>query len=511
MNSGRPVARVLSPVIVRILVLTIAMAVIATIGLYLTTRSVQYLTEDIQPAASANQDILADLGDVRSATREWVVGGRPSARADYAEARRLLTADLRTVQDHSAEDDELRRLLDRQEDAAQSWIDEYAARAIARPGGSGTLHRALFATGVRLFDDFRAAHDATTAAFGARVDEADADASRRLMSTVLAVLVLAALEAFVIVRARRRLAEEIAEPLHELEAVVQEMAREQAVRAPLVGPREVRAVAGALNDLAEAQTRAREVEARIREDQRALDVAQDDFVSNVSHELRTPLTTINGYLELVSEEFEGTMSARHARMLAAGRRNVDRLQHLVDDLLTLSKAEASATSLEQVDLGSVVRPVVTDVHLGATRRGIGIEVTIPEAEVLVLGDRVMLHRAFLNVVSNAVKFSRQGGTVEVELLAADGHAALGVRDHGIGIPQDEIDRLGTRFFRASNAVSQDIGGSGLGIRIVQTIMEKHAGSMLIESTAGEGTTVTLRLPLQASPGTEGAAVPPQLP
>ena len=82
MNSGRPVARVLSPVIVRILVLTIAMAVIATIGLYLTTRSVQYLTEDIQPAASANQDILADLGDVRSATREWVVGGRPSARAD---------------------------------------------------------------------------------------------------------------------------------------------------------------------------------------------------------------------------------------------------------------------------------------------------------------------------------------------------------------------------------------------------------------------------------------------
>jgi two-component system, OmpR family, sensor kinase len=205
------------------------------------------------------------------------------------------------------------------------------------------------------------------------------------------------------------------------------------------------------------------------------------------------------------------MSSRHARMLAAGRRNVDRLQHLVDDLLTLSRAEASATSLEQVDLGSVVRPVVTDVHLGATRRSIGIEVSIPRAEVLVLGDRVMLHRALLNVLSNAVKFSRQGGTVEVELFAADGHAQVVVRDHGIGIPRDEIDRLGSRFFRASNAVSQDIGGSGLGVRIVQTIMEKHAGSMLIESTVGEGTTVTLRLPLQATPGPDEPAAPERVP
>ena len=147
----------------------------------------------------------------------------------------------------------------------------------------------------------------------------------------------------------------------------------------------------------------------------------------------------------------------------------------------------------------MVRPVVTDVHLGATRRGIQLEVSIPKEELLVLGDRVMLHRALLNVLSNAVKFSHQGTVVEVELASENREAIVVVRDHGIGIPQEEIDLLGTRFFRASNAVSQDIGGSGLGIRIVQTIMEKHAGSMLIESTMGEGTTVTLRLPLQAGP------------
>jgi two-component system, OmpR family, sensor kinase len=496
-NDGRPVARVLSPVIARILVLTLTMAAIAILGVYFTTRSVHYLSEELQPAASANQGILADLGDMRSATREWVVGGRQSARVDYQEAQELLTADLQTVEDLTSDDAELARLLARQEQAAQTWIDDYASVVISRPGGSGTFGRELFATGVRLFEDFRVAHDDTTAAFDARVTDANDASSLRLMATVVAVIVLALLVGLVILQSRRRLTAEIAEPLHELEVVVHAMARNSDVRAAGVGPREVRAVAGALNELADAQSRARQVEDRIQQEQRALDVAQDDFVSNVSHELRTPLTTINGYLELVADEFEGSMAPHHLRMLTAGRRNVARLQLLVDDLLTLSKAEASTTSLEQVDLATVVRPVVTDVHLGATRRGIQLEVSLPKEELLVLGDRVMLHRALLNVMSNAVKFSRRDTAVEVQLRSEDREAVIVVRDHGIGIPGEEIDLLGTRFFRASNAVSQDIGGSGLGVRIVQTIMERHSGSMLVESTLGEGTTVTLRLPLQA--------------
>jgi signal transduction histidine kinase len=496
-NGGRPVAEVLSPVIARVLVLTLAMAVVAVLGVFLTTRSVQYLSQELQPAASANQNILADLGDLRAATREWVVGGRRSARADYEVAEEQLTADLQTVEDLATDDPGLARLLAQQERAARAWVGDYGSVVISRPGGSGTFDRQLFLTGVGLFDDFRQAHDETTAAYDARMADADDDASRLLLTTVLAVVVLALLEGWVVVRSRRRLNAEIAEPLHELETVVQQMTKGHDVRAAAEGPREVRAVAGALNELADAQARARQVEERIEQEQRTLDVAQDDFVSNVSHELRTPLTTISGYLELVADEFEDVMAPHHLRMLTAGRRNVARLQLLVDDLLTLSKAEAGSTSLEQVDLATVVRPVVTDVHLGATRRGIRLEVSIPERAVLVLGDRVMLHRALLNVLSNAVKFGRKGTAVEIGVATEGREAVVVVRDRGIGIPSEEIDLLGTRFFRASNAVSQDVGGSGLGIRIVQTIMEKHAGSMLIESTLGEGTTVTLRLPLQA--------------
>ncbi len=111
-----------------------------------------------------------------------------------------------------------------------------------------------------------------------------------------------------------------------LEGVVQQMSKDPSVRARPVGPREVRSVASALNDLADAQSRARAVEDKVQEELRVLDTARDDFVSNVSHELRTPLTTIHGYLEMVAEEFEDTMSPRHERILQASRRNVARLK-----------------------------------------------------------------------------------------------------------------------------------------------------------------------------------------
>ncbi len=116
-----------------------------------------------------------------------------------------------------------------------------------------------------------------------------------------------------------------------------------------------------------------------------------------------------------------------------------------------------------------------------------------------LADRAMLGRAMLNILSNAVKFSLDGGKVEVDIVAAARHVVVRVRDHGIGIPASEVERLGTRFFRASNAVTNEIAGTGLGLRIVQTIVDKHAGEMRIDSEEGRGTTVSVRLPLLGDP------------
>ena len=238
---------------------------------------------------------------------------------------------------------------------------------------------------------------------------------------------------------------------------------------------------------------------RIQDELRSLDTAHDDFVSNVSHELRTPLTTISGYLELVAEEFDGAMQPRHEKMLAASRRNISRLRQLIEDLLTLSRAEARESEMGPVDLVDVAVDVAVDVRVAAARRGIAVHVDVPESSMSVLGDRPMLHRALLNVVSNAVKFSREGGVVEICGVSQDGHRDVVVRDHGIGIPAAELDRLGTRFFRASNAVTNEIAGTGLGVRIVQTIVDKHGGRVVISSDEGGGTTVTVRLPAQAPP------------
>ena len=243
------------------------------------------------------------------------------------------------------------------------------------------------------------------------------------------------------------------------------------------------------------RTRARAVEGRIQDELHVLDSAKDDFVSNVSHELRTPLTTISGYLEMVADEFQGHLEPRHDRMLEATRRNVTRLRALIDDLLALSKAEQRAGDLEPGDVTAMVMDAVTDVRMTAARRGIAVEVTGSDEPLLVVSDRAMLYRAFLNILTNAVKFSHDNASVEVSVKRIRNRVEVSVRDHGIGIPKSELDRLGTRFFRASNAMTNEIAGTGLGLRIVQTIIDRHAGDVIIESAEGEGTTVFVRLRL----------------
>jgi two-component system, OmpR family, sensor kinase len=196
-------------------------------------------------------------------------------------------------------------------------------------------------------------------------------------------------------------------------------------------------------------------------------------------------------------------------MVRAGNRSLERLNLLIEDLLTLSKAESSYTDLERIDLAPVLEEAVTDVRLTAARRGITVALErAGRGQALVLGDRIMLYRAFLNVLSNAVKFSPADATVEARLGLDGDEVVVEIIDHGIGIPVAEQGLLGTRFFRASNAVDSAIAGTGLGIRIVQTVVDRHAGAMRLDSEEGQGTTITLRFPRQHEP-TDPSIEPPQ--
>lgn len=508
-DPGRPVARIVTPVLFRFGALIVVMALVAIVGMVLSLRAVSHLTDEVEPAADANAAVLQDLTAMNAAVSSWALSGRSSAVDDYVQALRRLPADQQKVRQFAGDDAELDLLVARLEERTQAWLDAYSEPRIVAKGGPGSYNPQRFRQGQDLFAKVEAAHQETQDAFDTRVRDASDEATLLFRGTIAAVAVLALLAWYLIGRSRARLLTEISEPLRALETAVQRMARTDLdARAEARGPKEVRSVAIALNNYADAQGRARAVEGRIQNELRVLDTAKDDFVSNVSHELRTPLTTISGYLEMVAEEFEGQLQPRHERMLEATRRNVTRLKALIDDLLALSKAESRATDLEAADVTTLVRDAVTDVRITGARRGIRVEVSAPAEPMMVLSDRAMLQRALINVLSNAVKFSHDNGQVDVTVKKLEPHQVeIAVQDHGIGIPQIELDRLGTRFFRASNAVTNEIAGTGLGLRIVQTIIDKHAGDVMIESTEGKGTTVFIRLRLHGYGGLRVAEDP----
>lgn len=495
-GSGQPVTRLVAPIVVRVGALVVAMALICIVAVVGATRATTYLTDELDPAIAANDGVLTTMTQMRAAVGAWTLTGDPSTREDYREALAQFTADQQTIRAFALQGVELRLLVVRQQETAENWISQHGDLMITDPGGIANFDPARYERGTRLFDDFAEVHSETEALMDVRLQDSSRDATFRFRGTLIAVILLAVLAWFVMVRARRTLLAELSEPLKDLEVAVLKMGRNDVnARAVPRGSKEVRSVATALNEFADGRARASAVEGRIQDELRVLDSAKDDFVSNISHELRTPLTTISGYLELIAEEFEERLQPRHERMLDASRRNVTRLKALIDDLLALSKAENRSTTLEASDVVPMVRDAVTDVQITAARRGIKVEISAPSEPMLVLSERAMLLRAFVNVLSNAVKFSHDNGVVQVKISRFVQQVEISVNDRGIGIPKAEIERLGSRFFRASNAVTKEIAGTGLGLRIVQTIVDKHAGEVTIESTEGLGTTVVIRLRL----------------
>ena len=230
---------------------------------------------------------------------------------------------------------------------------------------------------------------------------------------------------------------------------------------------------------------------------RDLDVAKTDFVSNVSHELRTPLTSIAGYCEMLGDGDGGELSAEQARMLEIIERNTRRLLALIEDLLALSRVESGSikVSLVPTELRPVIEAAAQVTLPSAASGGLHVELDVSADLGIVLADPGQLDRAFLNLLSNAIKFTPAGGRVAMSAHRHGDEAVVVVTDTGIGIPEQDHKRLFTRFFRSSLATDRAIQGTGLGLAIVDSIVSRHGGTITIDSVQGEGTTVTVRLPL----------------
>lgn len=495
MTRAHTVRRRLTPVFVVLVGMLLLTGVAATVNAVLSYRSVLRLTTDLQPAVSANNAVLQDMTDAETGVRGWGLSGEESALEPYREALERLPGDQEVLREYAADDPGVGRLVAKFEDAAQAWLDDYAVPRVNRPGGEGTFQQAAFDIGKARFDELRADHAQIQEVLEARAAEERSDAVRRVRRISAGVALFAAVGLLAALAARRRVTSEVEDPLEDLAEVVrQQAAGRHDVRAEVRGVEEIQLVARAFNDLADQHDRARAVEAEVQQEVRALDAARRDFVSNVSHELRTPLTTISGYVELVEDEFGGRLDPPYDGMLEATRRNVARLTRLIDDLLTLSRAENRHTDVEQLDLREIVEDVVGDLRMTASRRGVTLHLDLPAAPAAVLADRGQINRVFLNLVSNAVKFSHEGDDVDIAVVVDRDSVITTVTDHGIGIPAADLPSIGERFFRASNAVTGEVPGTGLGLRIVQTITENHGGHLDLASREGEGTTVTVTLP-----------------
>lgn len=223
-----------------------------------------------------------------------------------------------------------------------------------------------------------------------------------------------------------------------------------------------------------------------------------DFVANVSHEIRTPLTVVSGFLEMLRDQWSTLDDEEIARFLRLAHEQSERMQALIADLLTLSALEthAPAPDEESSDLAALLSEVRAQAEALSNGRH-AISVRMDDKVPDVLGARRELLSAFSNLAVNAVRYTPDGGSIELGWVSLpDGRGEFYVRDSGIGIAPEHLNRLTERFYRIDKGRSRETGGTGLGLAIVKHILNRHQAELLIDSEPGRGSRFAVRLPAQ---------------
>jgi two-component system phosphate regulon sensor histidine kinase PhoR len=225
-----------------------------------------------------------------------------------------------------------------------------------------------------------------------------------------------------------------------------------------------------------------------------LERIRQEFLSNVSHELRTPLTSILAFVETLEDgAIEDEKNNR--RFLGVIRKNAERMHHLIDDILELSSIEAGKIHIEprEIKPAMLVDEIFMNLSSKAQERKINLRNKINRDQT-VLADRVRLDQMLTNLIDNAVKFSREGGSVTVTHESKNGMNLISVTDEGEGISSEHLQRIFERFYRTDRARSREIGGTGLGLAIVKHLARLHGGEVHVASTLGKGTIFTVEIP-----------------
>ena len=225
-----------------------------------------------------------------------------------------------------------------------------------------------------------------------------------------------------------------------------------------------------------------------------LDNMRKEFVADVSHELKTPITSIMGYSETLLEgEYDDETRTKFLNVISSEAR---RMAKLVTDLLTLSRYDNKKIDSEitEFDLGDLVKKCQEKLKFEIEKKGHNVECFVTASVPPVVADKYGIERVVLNILSNAIKYTKDNGTIKVYVGFVYNDAYIKVIDNGIGIPEEDLTRIFERFYRVDKARSRELGGTGLGLSIAKEILTKNRGSIDIKSEVGKGTEVVIRIP-----------------
>jgi signal transduction histidine kinase len=218
------------------------------------------------------------------------------------------------------------------------------------------------------------------------------------------------------------------------------------------------------------------------------------FSVNASHELRTPLTIMRGEIELALRSSKS--AGQYQETLGSLLEEIFRLSRILDDLLLVARSQLGQVPMDirRIDLRQLVEELADEAQVFTEAAGIEFRLGAV-ADAAIMGDALRIRRVLLNLIENAVKYNLPGGSVTLSLAADGSDAFLAIRDTGVGIPAEALSRIFERFYRVEAPHSKNISGTGLGLYIVQWIVEAHGGQVLVDSTPGAGSEFIVRIPL----------------
>lgn len=240
-------------------------------------------------------------------------------------------------------------------------------------------------------------------------------------------------------------------------------------------------------------------------EEKDIDRAKTEFVSLASHQLKTPLSAINWFTEMVLAGDAGHIKRKQRDYLEEVAHSANRMTKLVNELLNVSRLELGTFIVEpeETDLSTVVEDVIKELQPLISEKQITVDEYYEEGLPKIAVDSTLTRIIFQNLISNAVKYTLTRGNVRISITTKDPDMIIEITDTGLGIPEEQQERIFSKFFRADNAIASEQEGTGLGLYILKAIMEETNGTITFSSVEGEGTTFTVTIPLTGMPQKKG--------